>query len=108
MDRIRKKVLETLSALPGTLEAHHSYLELYRQDEGLLGKAEELYIAILTGVEGMIEWLDHSTYSKGYLQSFKQRTLQLLTLGRGGLKGLLPARKICRAFGTADYNQYTR
>jgi hypothetical protein len=46
MGKIRTNVLETLPALPRTLEAHHSYLELYRHDEGLLGKAEELYIAI--------------------------------------------------------------
>ena len=59
--------METLLARPSTLEAHENYLQIYRQDDGLLGKAEDLYVAILTGVEGMIEWLDHSTYSKTYL-----------------------------------------
>ena len=71
MDKIRKKVLETLSVLPKTLELRENYLEIYRQDEGLRDKADELYIAIVKGVEGMIEWLDHSTYSRWYIKSTK-------------------------------------
>ena len=64
MDKIRKKILETLILVPGTDKMRDNYVEIYSNDEKLFDIAEELYIAILTGIEGIIGWLDHSTYSK--------------------------------------------
>lgn len=40
------------------------YLELYRNDDELVHDAEELYVAILEAVEGMMKWLDKKAYSK--------------------------------------------
>lgn len=63
MADIRQKVLDTFANLPGSIEASEDYLKIYRQDEELLGKAEELYLAVLDGIEGMMAWIDHKVYS---------------------------------------------
>jgi hypothetical protein len=64
MNKIREKIMKTLRALSETVGASENYLRIYQQDEKFLDRAEELYIAVLAAVEGMIAWLDHSTYSK--------------------------------------------
>lgn len=63
MAEIRQKVLDTFANLPGSIEASEDYLKIYRQDEELLCKAEDLYLAVLDGIEGMMEWIDHKVYS---------------------------------------------
>ena len=63
MADIRQRVLDTFANLPGSIEASEDYLKIYRQDEDLLGKAEDLYLAVLEGIEGMMQWIDHKVYS---------------------------------------------
>lgn len=63
MADIRQRVLDTFANLPGSIEASEDYLKIYRQDEELLGKAEDLYLAVLEGIEGMMQWIDHKAYS---------------------------------------------
>lgn len=63
MAEIRQKVLDTFASLPGTIDASEDYLKIYRLDEPLLRKAEDLYLAVLDGIEGMMEWINHKVYS---------------------------------------------
>ena len=64
MADIRQRILDTFSSLPGSIEASEDYLKIYRQDAELLGKAEDLYLAVLDGIEGMMAWIDHKAYSR--------------------------------------------
>lgn len=53
----RERVLATLLRIPEIiLEAEHS-VETFYPDPALYDKAEELYLAILTAIEGAARWL---------------------------------------------------
>lgn len=63
MQGVRKKVLEALDCLPDT-EISEQYLREYQNNKALARAAEELYVAILDAIVGMLQWLDASAYSK--------------------------------------------
>jgi hypothetical protein len=72
MSDVRKKILDALESLSGTVSWSSDFLELYESDDVLATKAEELYIALLEGIEGMMEWLDHKAYAEVVKAFFKQ------------------------------------
>lgn len=55
--------MSTLRSLPDTVESTENYLGIYREDKELFRRGEDLYIAVLEGIEGMMEWIDHKAYS---------------------------------------------
>lgn len=69
MNDIRQKILETLAGLSKTIDLSEDYLQIYRQDEELFRRAEDLYVVLLKGIEAMMDWLDHKTYSKKHICS---------------------------------------
>lgn len=63
MADIRQRILDTFASLPASIEASEDYLKIYRQDGELVSKAEDLYLAVLDGIQGMMAWIDHKAYS---------------------------------------------
>jgi len=72
MSDVRKKIFDALESLSGTVSWSSDFLELYESDDVLATKAEELYLALLEGIEGMMEWLDHKAYAEAMKAFFKQ------------------------------------
>ena len=66
MGEVRKKILDALDCIPEHLEIPESYMQLYQDDETLQRKAQELYMALLIAIEGMLDWLDHKAYSMAH------------------------------------------
>lgn len=64
MQEVRNKILNTMASMSDTIDASKDYLEIYRDDQKLFERAEDLYIAVLNAVEGMILWIDESAYKK--------------------------------------------
>ena len=62
MKSVRVLVFKTLSGLSESIGSSSSFLKLYRQDEELRLKAEDLYVAVLHSVKCMIDWFDHKAY----------------------------------------------
>lgn len=106
MNNIRDTILETLRALPEFIETPESYLDLYQEDEGLLARAEELYVAVLAGIEGMIAWLDHSTYSMYHIINISHAVRSLLIKCRRSGQILLPAGDVRKTFERFDHKKY--
>lgn len=52
MSDVRKKIFDALESLSGTVSWSSEFLELYEADDTLATKAEELYLALLEGIEG--------------------------------------------------------
>ena len=72
MSKIRKQIVEALDSLSGTVQWSEDFLEIYCSDADLIRKAEELYLALLEGIEGMTEWLDERAYIKAVKAIFLQ------------------------------------
>lgn len=54
MDKVRKNIFEALESLSSTVDWSSDFLDLYDTDDTLVTKAEELYLALLEGIEGMM------------------------------------------------------
>lgn len=79
MQEVRNKILNTMASMSDTIDASKDYLEIYRDDQKLFERAEDLYIAVLNAVEGMILWIDESAYSMtpcSYVRSIKIKEKQ--------------------------------
>jgi hypothetical protein len=74
MSKVRKKIFEALESLSDTVQWSSDFLEVYESDDELYKKAEELYLALLEGIEGMMEWLDHKAYVEAVKSFFQQET----------------------------------
>lgn len=74
MSKLRKKIFDALESLSGTMQWSSDFLEVYESDDELNKKAEELYLALLEGIEGMMEWLDHKAYVEAVKSFFQQET----------------------------------
>ncbi|KAI9810739.1 MAG: hypothetical protein M1827_006077 [Pycnora praestabilis] len=61
-----------MASLSETIEASEDYLEIYREDHELFRRAENLYIAVLEGVEGMMEWIDKNAFKEAVKAFFQQ------------------------------------
>ena len=64
MKEVRERILSCLDGLSKVVKKTESYAQIYYEDQELWDIAQELYVGILEGVEGMTEWLDSNAYSK--------------------------------------------
>lgn len=69
MKVIRESIFKTFDGLSDTLDNTNVYIRYYSGDQLLRQKAEDLYIAILDAVKGIISWL-----GKNPLSTFDLRT----------------------------------
>ncbi len=74
MSKLRRKIFDAFDSLSGTVQWSSDFLDVYESDEELYKKAEELYLALLEGIEGMMEWLDHKAYVESVKSLFQQET----------------------------------
>ncbi|MCJ1270774.1 hypothetical protein MMC22_010671 [Lobaria immixta] len=74
MQEIRNKILNTMASMSDTVDASKDYLEIYRDDQKLFERAEDLYIAVLNAVEGMILWIDESAYKDQITTELRAKT----------------------------------
>lgn len=63
MKAIRESILNTFDGLSDTLDNTDVYIRYYSRDQSLRQKAEDLYIAILDAVKGIISWLGKNPLS---------------------------------------------
>jgi hypothetical protein len=63
MKEVRESVLKAFDGLSQNIDDTRAYLQLYREDVEVQGRAEELYIAVLESVQEMTTWLNHNPIS---------------------------------------------
>ncbi|KAF4807596.1 hypothetical protein CGCSCA5_v013198 [Colletotrichum siamense] len=63
-NEIRQKILACLESLPQIVGQLDAYVEIYAEDESIWDAAEDLYLGILEGVEGMLQWIDKSAFDR--------------------------------------------
>jgi hypothetical protein len=96
MSKVRTRILQALNNLSNTIEWSNDYIDVYRSDEELMDKAEQLYLAVLEGIEAMMTWLDHKAYRKSEVLQNTYRTFPLLKFSRGSDKVIFPTGLIRR------------
>ncbi|KAF4826774.1 hypothetical protein CGCTS75_v008783 [Colletotrichum tropicale] len=66
LDEVRTKILACLESLPEIVEQTEAYVNIYDADPKVWSAAESLYIGILDGVEGMLQWIDESAFERAF------------------------------------------
>lgn len=59
MNKIREEVMNALDEAPYHLQQAESLQMIYRSDQRLVSLTEDLYVALLNAIEGIIEWYSH-------------------------------------------------
>ncbi|KAK2739364.1 hypothetical protein CKAH01_07314 [Colletotrichum kahawae] len=66
LDEVRTRILYCLDSLPEIVERTENYVDIYDEDPQVWNAAENLYIGILDGVEGMLQWIDKSAFERAF------------------------------------------
>ncbi|EQB47228.1 hypothetical protein CGLO_13651 [Colletotrichum gloeosporioides Cg-14] len=66
LDEVRTRILDCLDSLPEIVERTENYVDIYDEDPEVWNAAESLYIGILDGVEGMLQWIDKSAFERAF------------------------------------------
>ncbi|KAF6829261.1 hypothetical protein CPLU01_08025 [Colletotrichum plurivorum] len=66
LDEVRNKILGCLESLPEIVGQTEQYVEIYDDDPKVWIAAEDLYMGILDGVEGMLLWIDKSAFERAF------------------------------------------
>ncbi|KAF4840136.1 hypothetical protein CGCSCA4_v010610 [Colletotrichum siamense] len=63
---VRQKIFACLESLPQLVGQLDAYLQIYAEDGSIWDAAEDLYLGILEGVAGMLQWIDKSAFERAY------------------------------------------
>ncbi|KAE9568561.1 hypothetical protein CGCF415_v008797 [Colletotrichum fructicola] len=63
---VRQKIFACLESLPHTVGQLDAYLEVYADEGSIWDAAEDLYLGILEGVAGMLQWIDKPAFERAY------------------------------------------
>ncbi|KAK2007484.1 hypothetical protein LZ32DRAFT_641300 [Colletotrichum eremochloae] len=66
LDEVRNKIMNCLESLPYIVEETEEYVQIYDEDPRVWSAAEDLYLGILDGVEGMLQWIDKSAFERAF------------------------------------------
>ncbi|KAF9873330.1 hypothetical protein CkaCkLH20_09143 [Colletotrichum karsti] len=66
LDEVRNKIITCLDSLPDIVGQTEAYVDIYDDDPKVWSAAEDLYLGILDGVEGMLLWIDKSAFERAF------------------------------------------
>ncbi|KZL66920.1 hypothetical protein CT0861_01545 [Colletotrichum tofieldiae] len=66
LDEVRSKIVSCLERLPEIVEETEEYVQIYDEDPRVWSAAEDLYLGILDGIEGMLLWIDKSAFERAF------------------------------------------
>ncbi|GKT65710.1 LOW QUALITY PROTEIN: hypothetical protein ColTof3_13049 [Colletotrichum tofieldiae] len=78
LDEVRSKIVSCLERLPEIVEETEEYVQIYDEDPRVWSAAEDLYLGILDGIEGMLLWIDKSAFGILLPQAPPKETIRLL------------------------------
>ncbi|KAK2000770.1 hypothetical protein LX36DRAFT_738942 [Colletotrichum falcatum] len=90
LDEVRNKIMNCLESLPDIVEETEEYVQIYDEDPRVWGAAEDLYLGILDGVEGMLQWIDKSAFERAF-NALLRPTTYGKTLEEETIKGNIEA-----------------